>query len=223
MNRIKFLDGIIKLTKERAKPGDSPELYVNAPKGLVMALLALEKKYAAKMAIEVMRVKYNDPEMVLVNEAWFVKAKNLKNIKVQPSQDPDRKECFIISYFSKTKCLSHSLVFKRKNKGLIWTEEYNYWDSKNNESVFNPYKFKKEDIQHWLQLSKIDEIKEKGEKEIFKMAFGHKLISYRYENEAVLECFNGKGECYQASKAMPTALFNQKISMFKELLSRVRT
>ena len=90
-------------------------------------------------------------------------------------------------------------------------------------SRFNPYTFKEEDISRWLELSKIDEIKLKGKKEIFKLAFNNKLINYRYKDEACLECFNQKGECYMATQAMPINEFNQKISLFKEVISRVQT
>ena len=220
MKRIKFFDDVIEIVKKKAKADDMPEILINTPKGLVVSVLVHPKKYQMQMALESFRLLYNNPEMVLVTDSWTVKGDPDK-IKIMPSEHPDRKECFTITYFSKNKVLVHHILYKRlKKKEIRWTKENEYWKCKDFRSIFNPYRFKKKDMERWLELSKQDVLREKGKKETHKLPFKFKVDVYRHKGKVFFEVSNNKGETFQSTLvSSDTKEFNDKLKFALDMLT----
>lgn len=228
MERIEFLDMVIEQVKQLAKPGDSPMAYAKTKDNkLVVSLIALNKKYQTCMALEALRITTGSEEMVLVQEAWAAIQDKDEEIKCSPSENPDRKECFVVNYFSKDKCIVHILEFehiKGRPRKLKWTKETNYWNSEFEkcESRFNPFAFTKEDIEHFLELSQQDEIKEKGKKEVMELAHKFHVDIYRLDKKAFLEAFNGKGEVFFSTKVTEdNSKFEESLKQIKSILDMV--
>lgn len=225
MERNKFMDMVIEQVKEVARPKGMPMTFIKAKDGsLIIGAIALEKKYQTCMALHALKIQTDCEEMIFVQEAWASTTDKNGKTKYQPSKDPKRKECFVVNYFSKDKCLLHMLEFEhtKDKRGLKWTNEANYWDCGNCESRFNPFKFTEENIKNFIQESERDEIKEKGKKEIIKLAMGFHLDIYRKDNKGIMEAYNGKGQCFFATPVSDDdSKFEEAMEDIKTVLARI--
>jgi len=207
MERIEILDMVIEQVKKLAKPGDHPMAYAKAPDNkLIVSLIALDKKYQTCLALEALRIASKSEEMVLVQEAWFTSNKKGDKIDCPPSESPNKKECFVVNYFSKEKCIVQMLEFERIKgpRKLKWINEVDYWAKEGEmekcESRFNPFRFTEEDIKHFFEMSEQDKFRETGKKEVVKMLYNFHIDIYRKDNKAFLEVFNKQGEVFFATK-----------------------
>jgi hypothetical protein len=217
--KIEFMDMVIEQVKKVAKPGNMPMTYIKAKDGgLILGGIALDKKHQTCMALQVLKMQTDCKEMILVQEAWASEG------DMPPSEDPKRRECFVVNYFSKDKCLVHMLEFERTRdkRELKWINESPYWKSDGCESRFNPFKFTEEDIEHFLELSTQDEIMERGKKEIIKLAFNFHMDIYRLNGKAFFQAYNGKEECFFSTKVVEDdKKFEQSMNEIKNMLSMV--
>ncbi len=223
--RIEFLDSIIKITKESAKIGDAPMAYFKDDKGnIVVSVIALDKKYQTKMSLYTLKEINRSKEIIFITEAWMAMGKKEEDVKnIIVSEQRDKKECFIVNYFSKDKCLFHTLLFDRKGKSKkpIWTDEANYWECRNSESAFNPFKFKEEEIKEWLMLSEQDRLREEGKIEKVDLPLGFHIDIYRLKGGVFFETINGKGEVFSCIPVQKEdEEFKKKISEAETILKK---
>lgn len=199
----KLFENIIKQTKELAKPGDLPMCYFKDPEGkMTIAALAVGKP-SIKLALYAFMQLHQAEEICFVIEAWYVERKNGRDFKGEVRNQPDRKECFIVSYFSKDAELIQSLPFERKIKGkketCLWLEAPNLEDLTHIESRFNPFKMTDEEIKLYQKQSQLEIMRVNGKKEIHKLPFDYKFIIYRHEGKAFFECLKSNGEAFMSS------------------------
>ena len=200
--KIELLEMAIESVKKLGKPNDSNMVCIKDPKdGKITIVLLATGKNQQKLAMEMFRKTHNDPEMVFVANGWMshcTEEQRKSGNFVKRSEDPKRKECFVLNYFSPTKKeLSHTLVYEsKKGNTLKWIDELHYKDTTDVSSAFNPYKFTKEQIRAWLEESKIDSFKEKATKEEHELPHKFKVIVYRKDTEFCFETINAKGEAF---------------------------
>lgn len=205
MKKIKLMEYVIQLTKEKAKPKDNNTAYIQTKKGLSVVLFAVEK-YTQKLGLETFRLLDDNPEMVFVANVWASMGISKKDIKkgnhLKPSEDPKRKEAFAISYFSKNREATHYLFYQTLKNGKIkWLDEISYLDEKiKSTSGFNPYKFTKEQIKEWKERTETDIFKQKAKKETIKLLKGFKIFVYRKDKKIMFEVMNHKGKIFMGTK-----------------------
>lgn len=187
----KFFESVRDHVKKTAQVGDRPMLHINTKEGIVLALMEHTRKYATNLAIEAMRIKFNDPEMVFVTDSWI--AKGDKNTKVMPRDNPERKEAFVLGYFSKDKELGTILPYNVVNKKIIFEENISS-ETAEAKSTFNPYNFKKKEIKDWTLILEQDIMKDNGIKETHELPFKFEANYYSHEGKAFFELINNKKE-----------------------------
>ena len=198
-------------TKKCARLGDSPMAYFEKDGKTAITVLAISSKDAIKVALYRLVKSLDLKEIIFTNEAFYLehskenyKGKNIKDIKLETPirNNPKRKECFIITYFSKDKCMTQMLPFHRK-KGtskdiLVWDKEGKI--SEESQSLFNPFDMTEKDVKRYAESVQIDMIKEKGVKETKKCTFGYKMDIYRLNGKAMFELVRPNGEVSLRSK-----------------------
>jgi len=206
-----LLKTTIEGTKKCARLRDSPMAYFENDGKNVVSVLAISSKNAIKIALYQIVKALGLKEIIFSTEAFYLehskedyKGKNLKDItlKTPIRNNPKRKECFTVTYFSKDKCMTQMLPFHRKKvKGkevLVWDKEGDL--SKESQSLFNPFDMTEKDVKEYAISGQIDMMKENGVKETKECAFGYKLDIYRLKEKAMFELVRPNGEVSLRSK-----------------------
>lgn len=239
MKAPKLMQIAIESTRNLARMGDSPMAYIKTKdKKIIMTVLAISSKSAIKMTLYTLAKSQDTKEVVMVNEAWYVsedkgklKGKNRKDmeLEVPVSQDPRRKECFIVSYFSPKKSLMKQMPYKRIKKRNKEVLKWEKTDGKDNEvfkgeSAFNPFEMTEEEVKEYSIQAEIDIIKERGKKEVYPMLFDRHIDIYRHKGRVYFEGLRKDGQVFISIKPMDDdEKFASLVEDMKEKLKEMET
>lgn len=194
----KLMESAIEMAKQGAKIGHSPTaLFVNKKGKHILTVLAVENKEFIRFALYALTKAQAAKEVIMITEAFYLKQDN-KDKKVKHREDvkldgpisehPDRKEAFVVSYFSPKKCLCKMLPFTRKkvrNKEVLkWGKES---DVAEGESRFNPYTMTPKEVEEIKMETEMEMMRNNGKKETIPLRFGCRIDIYRHNGKAFFE------------------------------------
>lgn len=228
MGELELFNKIIETVKEIAKPGDMPMAWIKGSDGkLIVSAFATEKE-SIKMALWTFMKTNNAEEVIFATEAWHIQRKpgDEKKMDGQVKDQPDRKECFIVCYFSKDKELIQQLPFTRKKKGkkeiCEWEEAPSYMDMSSQHSKFNPYKMNHDDLEEITKKAEQEVVRANGKKEVHNMALNHKLVIYRHKGKAFFEGLDKHDNAFMSCKVVEDdekfeSSMKEAITLFKSV------
>jgi hypothetical protein len=184
---------VVKQVKEVARIGESPMGFINKEDGTMILQCFLVPKDQIKLALYLF--SKDTKEVCFCSDSFYLDYPTGKTPEIPIREHPQRKEAFVVSYFTPDKEISVILPYKRK-KSLskpIWSEEIVSLDA---ESTFNPFKLSKQDVRKILVNSEIEELRSSGKKEVIKLSKGFRIEVYRYKGKVFFETYNDKNECF---------------------------
>lgn len=223
IERIKWLDDIIENVKKVARLNDSPMAYFKNDKNeLTLSVIAVSGNCQQRLALWTLMQTTQAKEIIYVIDAWRVTAEKIEDFDIRPRDNPKRKDCFIINYFTKDKNYTTILDYEKDGKKIKWEREMNYYDKKGiMENSFNPYNFTEEEIKNLGNLAEREIIKENGKTETIDLPFFHQIKIYRKDGKVFFEAFNkdkifGKSEIMNDDEEFKNKL-EQTIYMIKKV------